>query len=132
MGAYRLHGPETTPAALLAPHQQAILARAGAERCGLVIQDTTEEEEGTSGGWPLGEPELDFSRMKAMEGVGPLNDEGRKGFFLHTLDVVSERGTAFGGAREHRAGEEPGGLSADGDPQKEADRSQGELSLGGR
>ena len=31
-----------------------------------------------------------------MEGVGPLNDEGRKGFFLHTLYVVSEGGLPLG------------------------------------
>lgn len=82
MGAYRLlHGPATTPAALLAPHQEALRVRAGAQRCVLVIQDTTE---------------LDFSRMKSMAGVGPLNDEGRQGFFLHTLYAVNEAGLPLG------------------------------------
>jgi hypothetical protein len=82
MGAYRLlQGPRTTPAALLAAHQQMVLQRAALQRCVLVIQDTTE---------------IDFTSMKTMGGRGPLNDEGRRGLFLHALYAVSESGLPLG------------------------------------
>src|SRR2546429_297980 len=82
MAAFRLlNAPEVTPKAILAPHQGAILARAAASPCVLVIQDTTE---------------LDFSRMKTMEGCGPLNEETRRGFFMHSLYVLSEPGLPLG------------------------------------
>ena len=82
MAAYRLlHAPEVTPGALLAPHQRALLARAATVPCVLVIQDTTE---------------LDFSHMKTMEGCGPLNEEARRGFFMHSLYVQSEAGLPLG------------------------------------
>jgi hypothetical protein len=34
--------------------------------------------------------------MKTMEGCGPLNDEGRRGFFMHSLYVQSEAGLPLG------------------------------------
>jgi hypothetical protein len=82
MAAYRLlHAPEVTPGAIRAPHQRALLARAATAPCVLVIQDTTE---------------IDFSHMKMMEGCGPLNEEARRGFFMHSLYVQSEEGLPLG------------------------------------
>ena len=49
--------------------------------CVLVVQDTTE---------------IDFSHMQAMEGRGPLNDEARPGFFMHSLYALSEAGLPLG------------------------------------
>lgn len=82
MGAYRLlHSAPVTPQALLAPHREALLQRAAAQPCVLVIQDTTE---------------LDFTTMKTMAGRGPLNDEQRRGFLLHSLYAVSAEGLPLG------------------------------------
>ena len=82
IAAYRLlNAPEVTPEAILAPHQRALLARAATLPCVLVIQDTTE---------------LDFSHMKTMKGCGPLNEETRRGFFMHSLYVQSEAGLPLG------------------------------------
>jgi hypothetical protein len=82
MAAYRLfHAPKVTPQAILAPHQSTTLRRAAAAGGVLVIQDTTE---------------VDFTHMKTMEGLGPLNDESRRGFFLHSLYAVSEEGLPLG------------------------------------
>jgi hypothetical protein len=58
-----------------------LLQRAAKQSCVLVIQDTTE---------------LDFTPMKTMTGRGPLNDESRQGFFMHSLYVVSEAGLPLG------------------------------------
>jgi len=82
MAAYRLlDGLKVTPQAILAPHQRMIVQRAAAEPCVLVIQDTTE---------------IDLSSMKTMAGRGPLNDEGRRGFYLHSLYAVSAAGLPLG------------------------------------
>jgi len=82
MAAYRLlNEPEVTPKAILQPHQRATLERAATTPCVLVIQDTTE---------------MDFTSMKTMQGCGPLNDEDRRGFFMHSLYVVSEEGLPLG------------------------------------
>lgn len=82
MAAYRLlHAPKVTSGAILAPHQRALLARAATVPCVLVIQDTTE---------------IDFSHMQAMAGRGPLNDEARRGFFMHSLYVQSAAGLPLG------------------------------------
>src|SRR5437867_2289533 len=40
--------------------------------------------------------ELDFSTMKTIEGCGPLNEETRRGFFMHSLYVLSEPGLPLG------------------------------------
>jgi hypothetical protein len=78
VAAYRLLGSEeVTPAKILAPHREALLARAAQAPCVALIQDTTE---------------LDFSRMKHMEGCGPLSHEERRGLLLHTSYAVSETG----------------------------------------
>ena len=80
--AYRLLGcGEVTPEALIGPHQKAVARRCAEYECVVVSQDTTE---------------LDFTRMKATEGLGPLNDEVRRGFFMHGLYAVSEEGVPLG------------------------------------
>lgn len=82
MGAYRLlNSEEFEPAALIAPHQGATIERCRGRRAVVAAQDTTE---------------LDFSRMKEAEGLGPLNDEGRRGFYLHSLYVLDEDGLPLG------------------------------------
>lgn len=82
MAAYRLLNCEdVTPAALLAPHRQAVVKRCAQHACVAVSQDTTE---------------LDYSHMKETEGLGPLNDESRRGLFMHSLYVVSEEGLPLG------------------------------------
>lgn len=79
---YRLlNSPKTSPAAILAPHREAVVARAAAFPCVLAIQDTTE---------------LDFTHMKAMAGCGPLNSLSRKGLFLHSIYTISEAGLPLG------------------------------------
>ncbi len=80
--AYRLLGCEDVSAeALIAPHQEAVAQRCAEYECVVVSQDTTE---------------LDFTHMKATKGLGPLNDEKRRGFFMHGLYAVSEGGVPLG------------------------------------
>jgi hypothetical protein len=84
MGAYRVLGSAgVSVEKILAPHRRALLERAEAmpSRAVAVIQDTTE---------------LDFTRMKHMEGCGPLNDESRRGVLMHSLYAVSEEGLPLG------------------------------------
>jgi hypothetical protein len=82
MAAYRLlHCEDVTPEALLAPHQQAVVERGEQHECILVAQDTTE---------------LDYTAMKEMEGIGPLNDDYRRGMLLHASYALSEQGVPLG------------------------------------
>jgi len=82
MAAYRLlNCKHVTPAALLAPHRQAVVERCAQYACVAVSQDTTE---------------LDYSHMKETEGLGPLNEDYRRGLFMHSLYVVSEDGLPLG------------------------------------
>lgn len=82
MAAYRLlNCKHVTPAALLAPHRQAVVERCAQYACVAVSQDTTE---------------LDYSHMKETEGLGPLNEDYRRGMFMHSLYVVSEDGLPLG------------------------------------
>jgi len=82
MAAYRLlNCKHVTPAALLAPHRQAMVERCAQYACVAVSQDTTE---------------LDYSHMKETEGLGPLNEDYRRGLFMHSLYVVSEDGLPLG------------------------------------
>lgn len=82
MAAYRLLNCEDfAPAALIAPHGRATVDRCAGHACVAVCQDTTE---------------FDFTHMKATEGLGPLNDERRRGFFMHAHYVVSEQGLPLG------------------------------------
>lgn len=82
IAAYRLLGCEDfAPEALVAPHREATAARCAAHRCVAVIQDSTE---------------MDFSHLKCATGLGPLNDHHRRGFFLHSLQALSEDGVPLG------------------------------------
>lgn len=82
MAAYRLLNCEKfAPKALIAPHGVATADRCAGHACVAVCQDTTE---------------LDFTHMKATQGLGPLNDEHRRGFYLHSSYVVSEPGLPLG------------------------------------
>lgn len=82
MAAFRLFNSEAvTPQALLSPHQQAVAQRCAGHACVAVSQDTTE---------------LDFTRMKEMQGLGPMNYKHRRGLFMHSLYAVSEAGLPLG------------------------------------
>jgi hypothetical protein len=82
MAAYRLlSSAKVKPQALLAPHQQAVARRCADHACVIVSQDTTE---------------LDFTRMKEMQGLGPLNSLERRGFFMHSLYAATEAGLPLG------------------------------------
>lgn len=82
MAAYRLlNCDDFSPDALIAPHRQATAQRCAGYACVAVSQDTTE---------------FDFSHMKEIEGLGPLNEETRRGFFMHSLYAVSEQGLPLG------------------------------------
>jgi hypothetical protein len=82
MAAYRLlNCDDFSPDALIAPHRQATIRRCAGHACVAVSQDTTE---------------FDFSHMKEIEGLGPLNEETRRGFFMHSLYAVSEQGLPLG------------------------------------
>lgn len=82
MATYRLLATDkVTPGALLAPHQAAVARRCAEHRCVVVAQDTTE---------------LDFTPMKSTEGLGPLGDEKRRGFYMHGLYAVSGEGLPLG------------------------------------
>lgn len=101
---YRLLGSDkVTPAALLAPHQAAVARRCAEHPCVVVAQDTTE---------------LDFTKMKSLEGLGPLDEGKRRGFFMHGLYVVSEQGLPLGilGAAIH--------IRGDGDSRAPGDRKR--------
>lgn len=82
VAAYRLlRCPTVNPGALLAPHQQALADRCGQHGCVLVAQDTTE---------------MNFTAMKEMGGLGPLNDDNRRGLFMHLSYALSEGGLPLG------------------------------------
>lgn len=82
MAAFRLlHCEDFAPGALIAPHARATVERCAGQACVVVSQDTTE---------------FDFTRMKATQGLGPLNDEHRRGFFMHSQYAVSEQGLPLG------------------------------------
>ena len=82
MAAYRLlHSEDVTPEALLAPHQEAVAKRGRDHESILVGQDTTE---------------MEFTSMKQMEGIGPLNDDYRRGLFLRVSYAVTEGGVPLG------------------------------------
>ena len=82
IAAYRLlNCDDYSPDALIAPHRQATVQRCAGHACVAVSQDTTE---------------FDFSHMKETEGLGPLNEETRRGFYMHSLYAVSEQGLPLG------------------------------------
>lgn len=82
MAAYRLLNSERfEPGSLIVPHQQAVAKRCVGHACVVVSQDTTE---------------FDYSHMKEATGLGPLNDEKRMAFYMHSLYAVSEPGLPLG------------------------------------
>lgn len=82
MAAYRLLNCDNISSDhLLAPHAAKTLLRCSDQPCVVIAQDTTE---------------FDFTHMKDTQGLGPLNDEQRRGFFMHSLYAVSEQGIPLG------------------------------------
>lgn len=82
MAAFRLlNNGDFAAGELIRPHQRKTLERCRDHDCVIVIQDTSE---------------LDHTRMKSVEDLGPLNDETRRGFFLHGHYVVNEQGLPLG------------------------------------
>lgn len=77
--AYRFFDNEAvTEHTVLAPHHEASIRRIGQERVVLLIQDTSEFD------WT--------SKQDKIRGLGPLNDESRRGVLAHpTLAVTPER-----------------------------------------
>ncbi len=66
---------------LIRPHRRMILDRSRGSDCVLAIQDTTE---------------LDYTPMRSVTDLGPLNDETRRGVHMHGHYVVSEQGLPLG------------------------------------
>jgi hypothetical protein len=82
MAAFRLlNNGDYDPIELIRPHSRKTVGRCADHGCAIAIQDTSE---------------LDFSHMKCAGGLGPLNDERRRGFYLHAHYVVSEQGLPLG------------------------------------
>lgn len=82
IAAFRLlNSKKVSPEALMAPHRSTTTERCAGQTCVVVSQDTTE---------------VDFTHMKGTQGLGPLNDESRRGFFMHSLYAVSEHGLPLG------------------------------------
>lgn len=82
MGSYRLwNAPEVTAEAILAAHQDQVQERGQAHRMLLHIQDTTE---------------LDLTRHKQVQGLGPLTESTRRGLFAHGEYVLQEDGLPLG------------------------------------
>lgn len=76
LGAYRLvDHPECTLEAILQAHRQPVLERVRKHPRVLLIQDTTE---------------LDYTSKKKQVGRGPLAENARQGYFLHTQWAISE------------------------------------------
>ncbi len=76
-----LNNGEFEAGELIRPHRRMILERSADHDCVLAIQDTTE---------------MDFTPMKTVTDLGPLNDETRRGFYMHGHYVVSEQGLPLG------------------------------------
>lgn len=82
MAAFRLlNNGGFAASELIRPHQRKTVERCRNHDCVIAIQDTSE---------------LDFTHMKSVEDLGPLNDENRRGFFIHGHYVVSEEGLPLG------------------------------------
>jgi hypothetical protein len=76
--AYRFFANDAVePAALLAPHAEATIARLAQQALVLAVQDTTE---------------LDFTHHPATSGLGALSDTSHQGLFVHsTLAFTPDR-----------------------------------------
>lgn len=82
MAAFRLlNNGDFAAEELIRPHMARTVERCADHECVIAIQDTTE---------------ADFSHMKSLSDLGPLNDEKRRGFFMHGHYVVSEQGLPLG------------------------------------
>ena len=82
MGSYRLwNASEVTAEAILAAHQDQVHERSQAHRMLLHIQDTTE---------------LDLTRHKQVQGLGPLTESTRRGLFAHCEYLLQEQGLPLG------------------------------------
>lgn len=87
MGSYRLwNAPEVTDEAILATHQHSVGERSRTHRMLLHIQDTTE---------------LDFTRHKQVQGLGPLSEQTRRGLFAHGEYILQEDGLPLGVWHSH-------------------------------
>jgi len=76
-----LNNGEFEAGELIRPHRRMIVKRCAGHACVIAIQDTTE---------------LDYTPMKSVTDLGPLNDETRRGFYMHGHYVVSEQGLPLG------------------------------------
>jgi hypothetical protein len=95
--------PQVTAERVLAPHIACTEARLRAHPRVLCIQDTTE---------------LDDTAKKAIADLGPLNDESRRGLYLHpTLAVTPER-VPLGLLDLHRWARAPGSLGQEKDAER--------------
>lgn len=82
MGSYRLWEPAAVTAeAILASHQDEVRQRLKGHRIVLHIQDTTE---------------LDYTRHKTLQGLGPLSDLSRRGVLAHGEYLLQGDGVPLG------------------------------------
>jgi len=95
--AYRLFDhAEVSAEKVLAPHIARTVERIGAHPRVLCLEDTSE---------------LDYTGKSDIQGLGPLNDETRRGLYLHpTLAVTPDR-LALGLLHVHSWAREPGSLT---------------------
>jgi Transposase Tn5 dimerisation domain/Transposase DNA-binding len=79
--AYRFFkNPRVSPQKILAPHYRATLGRIASQRVVLLAQDTTE---------------IDLTRAEEVVG-GPLDGDGRRGFYDHAMLAFTPGGTPLG------------------------------------
>jgi hypothetical protein len=102
--AYRLFDhPEVTAERVLAPHIACTEERLRAHPRVLCVQDTTK---------------LDYTTQKDIAGLGPLNDETRRGMYLHpTLALTPER-VPLGLLDLYRWARKPGSLGQGKNPSR--------------
>lgn len=82
LSAYRFFAnPKVTPNAMLKTHRESSLARVGQYPALHVIQDTTE---------------FDFTRLRSLQGAGPVAGVERRGAFLHASLLCAPGGLALG------------------------------------
>lgn len=81
-GAYRFFDNDLVlPEKILSPHIEETIERCKFQKTVSVIQDSSD---------------LDFDYMNSLEGFGPLHEHVNKGFRLHPLLAVNEKGTPLG------------------------------------
>lgn len=80
--AYRfLSNPKVTPEQIQQTHGQRVRRRCQASPLVLAIQDTTE---------------LDFTRHRTVEGLGPIGNGGGRGLLQHSTPAVTPKGDLIG------------------------------------